>query len=161
MGKIIKISILIKIFFLTLPILLFLILFGDSLIFWEKKTTGTVLSCLNNKPIADANISLSGRRWGWGTTGLIWDKDFTFNTKSDINGKFELKYKWGPTSFNIIKEGYRNAKQYENPKENNTFKLLKGSGEGTLYCIPRSECSQTKVENGVTYFSTKENCKSY
>lgn len=63
-----------------------------------KTLTGRVVDYDTGRPVANARILAAQSGWGFGSTGLVWDKSYDSTTTTDASGRFDLHYSVGDSA---------------------------------------------------------------
>lgn len=90
----------------------------------EKYVQGTVIDFQTSVPVADVLIALHQTGSGFIDGGLVWDKQYVYETTSDQNGRFKIAYKAGSSAHVIAtKDGYIDYEEWHANGSDITIKL--------------------------------------
>ena len=120
--------------------------------------SGVVVDCQTGTPVADAEVSINQRGWGF-DKHLVWDKDNVSRGRTDRAGHFTISYRIGGVAhIRVQKEGYLTAEQFEQPRGDVVVRMLQGSNpaEVTYNCRLSSECITETLEGNVRIY--KNSC---
>ncbi len=102
----------------------------SRLLMGQSFIDGTVRDRDTKAPIAQAQVVVSNRGWGFIDGQLVWDKDFVYATMSDQGGRFHVDFQVGPSAHVIVTaDGYSQFDDYFDKNTTVVIDLTRTLGE--------------------------------
>lgn len=85
---------------------------------------GTVIDNSTQAPISGVTVAVSNRGWGFADGGLVWDKDYVYQTTTDHLGRFRIAYRVGSSAHVIATQpGYQPHDDWHDRNSTITIRL--------------------------------------
>ncbi len=90
---------------------------------------GMVVDSSTGAPLPGVSVAVSNRGWGFIDGRLVWDKDFVYETATDVAGRFRIVYQVGSSAHVLAsKAGYEPYDDWHNSNSTITIRLKKLTG---------------------------------